>query len=96
MGGAVEDRSPFLAVRPVGPVEQRVVLVLRHEQQERSRRGRIERSLTRTTALMSAFAGCGQAALHALLGNGPATDSCTAANVTSGANLTEIHRFEFA
>jgi hypothetical protein len=62
MGGAVEDRSP---------VEQRVVLVLRHEQQERSWRGRAERSLTRTTALMSVFAGCGHAALHALVGNGP-------------------------
>jgi hypothetical protein len=33
MGGAVEDHSPFLGVRPVGPVEQRLVLVLRHEQQ---------------------------------------------------------------
>jgi hypothetical protein len=49
-------------------------LVLRHEQQERSWRGRAERSLTRTTALMSAFVGCGHAALHALVGNGPDSD----------------------
>jgi hypothetical protein len=35
---------------------------------------------------MSAFAGCGHAALHALVGNGPLADLRSAANIGGGAN----------